>query len=209
MRGVRLTDANLSGVNFSGAILEGADFHGARLTGANFEGAVLTGVPVESLPFTQAQLSHCVLDPSQSARDKAPLLMAALEQAHAWVTTAGSRGEPAVLDGEDLRPIAQSLTGLSLAGLSAAGVCAIGVDFSGCRLDGANFEGADLRCAKFDGAILRGASFKNAKLSHARFKSAILEPLILSDGRRHPPNFQGAELAGADFTTIIGDAPAI
>ena len=207
MRGARFTDANLAGVNFAGAILEGADFVGAQLTGANFDGAVLTSVPVEMLAFTKDQLRTCVLSPSPEALDRAARLVAVLEEARAWVSSAGRRGAPGVLDGEDLRTISQTLPGRNLAGLSARGACGVGVDFSGCRLEGANFEGADLRGARFEGANLRGASFKNARLAHARFKGANLEPLILPDSRRHPPNFTGAQLARADFTDVLGGSP--
>ncbi len=207
MRGARLTDANLAGVDFSGAILEGADLRGAQLTDAVFDGAILTAVPVHTLGFSKEQLSNCVVDPSQAALDLAPRLLKALEEAGAWVASDGRSGAPAILDGQDLRPIGQALAGRNLVGLSVKGGCAVGVDFSGCSLEGANFDGADLRGAKFEGANLRGASFRNAKLSHARFKGAILQPLVLPDGRHHHPNFSDAVFAGADFSAIVGKSP--
>ncbi len=123
-----------------------------------------------------------------------------LDQAELWVETGGRRGAPAVLDGEDLRPLAWRLRGRVLTALSARNVCAVRADFSGSQLQGANFEGADLRGAVFEGADLRGANFRRAMLSHASLCRADLRPLALGDGRLHFPDFAGAAMERTDLT---------
>jgi uncharacterized protein YjbI with pentapeptide repeats len=144
-----------------------------------------------------------VLDPSAAAIDRAPALLARLLSARRWAESGGKRGAPAVIDNEDIRPLAGVLRARQLTALSARGVCAIHLDFSGSELQGANFDGADLRGAVFDGADLRGASFRYAKLSHARFAQADLAPLLLPSGRWHPTTFEGAELDRVDFSTTV------
>jgi uncharacterized protein YjbI with pentapeptide repeats len=200
LRGARLRNANLKGANFTGAILEGADLSGAKLTDALFHEAVLTNVNIADLALTADQLSGCVLDPGPQALAKMPQIAAMLRAAADWVESGGKLGSPAVLDGEDLRPLGAAFQSRLLTGLTARGVCAIRVDFSGSELQGAVFDDADLRGAIFEGADLRGASFRNAKLSHASMRRANLAPLTLGDGKQHFPDFAGCNLERADFT---------
>ena len=207
MRGVRLRNANLKGADFSDSILDGADLSGAKLTDANFKGAVLTGVEVDRLPLSEAQLEVCVTDPGTPALQRAEALCDMLDQAELWVETTGRQGAPAMLDGEDLRPLAWRLRARMLTALSARNVCAIRADFSGSQLQGANFEGADLRGASFEGADLRGACFRGAKLSHASLCRADLRPLALPDGRMHFPDFSGAIMERTDLTLTVAARP--
>jgi uncharacterized protein YjbI with pentapeptide repeats len=116
-------------------------------------------------------------------------------------------GEPAHLDGEDLRPIAHAFAGRRLTALSAKGACAVGVDFAGAHLQGARFEGADLRDADFTGADLRGASFEGAKLWHARFAQADLRALPLNSGLARGVNLKDATFAEGAFAESLTDPP--
>ena len=199
MRGVRLCAANLKGANFSGAVLDAADFTGARLTDAVFTDAVLTGLVGAEPNLSEEQRSACVRDPDAEARERATILLWALQRADEWVNSNGERSEPAVLDDADLRPLSGAFRGRALPALSAKRVRAIGLDFSGGQFQGAMFDGADLRGAIFEGADLRGASFRKAKLSHARFSRADLTPLVGANGKLHHPSFDGASLERTDF----------
>ena len=203
MRGVRLCSANLKGANFSGAVLDAADFTGSRVDGALFTDAVLTGLVGAQPALSEEQRRSCVFDPDAEALSRVPVLMWALQRAADWVASGGERSEPAVLDDEDLRPLAQAFRNRPLQALSAKRVCAIGLDFSGAQLQGAVFDSADLRGAVFEGADLRGASFRGAKLSHARFARADLAPLIGAAGRQHHPAFDGAFLERVDFSRTV------
>ena len=208
MRGVRLRNANLKGADFADAILDSADLVGAKLTDCNFKGAVMTGMEVGRLPLTQEQLQGCVIDPGELARKRAEALCDMLDQAEVWVESGGSRGAPANLDREDLRPLGWRLRARVLTALSARDACAVRADFSGSQLQGANFEGADLRGANFEGADLRGACFRGAKLSHASLCRADLRPLALPDGRMHFPDFSGAVMERTDLTLTVAARPA-
>jgi uncharacterized protein YjbI with pentapeptide repeats len=203
MRGVRLCAANLKGANFTGAVLDAADFTGAKLTDAVFRDAVLTGLAGAPPTLTEAQKQTCVFDPDAEARSRAPVLLWALQRAVEWAETGGEKSEPAVLDDEDLRPLAGAFRGRPLPALSARRARAIGLDFSGAQLQGSNFEGADLRGAVFEGADLRGVCFRGAKLSHARFGRADLASLTGANGKPHPPVFEGACLERADFARTV------
>ncbi len=205
MRGVRLCAANLKGANFTGAVLEAADFTGAKLVGAVFHEAVLTGLAGAAPALTEEQRRTCVFDPGPDARARAPVLLWALQRAVEWAESGGEKSEPAVLDDEDLRPLAGAFRERALPALFARRVRAIGLDFSGAQLQGSNFEGADLRGAIFEGADLRGVNFRGAKLSHARFSRANLTPLTGANGKPHPPVFEEASLERADFSRTVFD----
>jgi uncharacterized protein YjbI with pentapeptide repeats len=184
MKRASLTGANLKGVNFNGALLQGAIFKGAKLADVTFRGAVLTGVNLRDLDVPASALEGAITEPSAEAAAHAMDLKPRLDVHQLWIRTGGKEGAPAVLDGEDLRPLQSFFAGRHLTGLSARNAIAIGVNFSGCQLQGARFEGADLRDADFSEADLRAASFRGALLAHARFARANLLPLTLKDGRQ-------------------------
>ena len=203
MRGVRLCAANLKGANFTGAVLEHADLSWAKLTDAIFKDTVLDGVDLERITLTADQLSGCVFGPDTAALARGELIRERLRRAEEWVQSGGRYGEPASLDGEDLRPVQGAFRGRVLTALLARRVRAIHLDFTGSSLQGAIFDGADLRGAVFDNCDLRGASFANAKLSHARFAGADLTPLVLPGGRPHPVSFEGATTHRTDFSAAL------
>jgi uncharacterized protein YjbI with pentapeptide repeats len=179
LRHASFRNAKLDNANFTDALLEDASFHGARMRNACFRDAVVWGID----NLTPKSLSHALPAPNAAARERAKLVFSALQAHHDWFVSNGKRGQPALIDREDLRPLGDSLRGLCLAGLSARHVLAVGVDFSGCQLQAAKFDGADLRAAAFDRADLSGTSFRRAKLAHATFKNAAIRDLILCTGQ--------------------------
>lgn len=200
LAGASLRDANLKNADFSGANLSGVDLRGARLEGARFQAAILSGVDLTRLSIGPSALKTCVLDPSPEACARVGEVERELDRAHDWVAT---RGQPANLEGFDLRPAAHLFRERLLAGLHAKGATAIGVDFTGAQLQGASFEGADLRAANFTRADLRGVSFLNANLAHAVFTEANLSELDLHSGLRLATRFDGAVLDGTGLRAKI------
>jgi len=208
MKGVSFGGAHLHGADFTGALLHGAVFKGAKLVDTSFKGAVLTGIDLKDIPVPPEALEGCILDVTEEAEAKAAALKDALDAHEEWVVSDGKRGTPAVLDGEDLRPLQGVLAGRELTALSARKVLAIGVDFSGCALQGAKFHGADLRDADFAGADLAGACFRDAKLAHASFAKAKLTALLLLRGACVAPDFAGAEVVQEQLQAAIRDETA-
>ena len=201
LQGARLRDANLKNADFTGANLNNADLVGAKLEGVRLTGAILTGVEVKRLAIAPSALRECVLEPTEEAVARLSHIARELDRAQDWIT---SGGQPAQLDGFDLRPAAELFKGRLLAGLHAPGACGIGIDFSGAKLQGADFEGADLRGASFKGANLRGVSFVGANLAHAVFDEAEIGELELRPGQILRTRFDGARLTG---TRIPGFNP--
>lgn len=199
MKGVKLRNAKLKWANLTGALLQGADLAGADLTGVQFAGAVLTGVRFERTIIDPAALDDCVVDPTHEALRLAPSLEGQIVENTRWVATNGKAGKPAILDNQDLRPLAKLFAGRELAALSAKGACSVGVDFRGAQLQGACFDGADLRDADFTSADLRGASFNGALLWHAKFDEADIGPLALAGGSTRDFSFKGAQFAPGCF----------
>ena len=179
MKGASFGNAKLDGVNFGGALLQGATFKGARLTNVSFKGAVLIGVNLAELAVPAAALADCVKDPIPLPTEKLDELRKCLDAHSLWIDSDGAQGAPAVLDGEDLRPLAGLLRGRSLSGLSARNAIGIGIDFSSGHFQAAKFDGADLRDANFSNADLRGVSLRGATLAHAKFERN--RPEILAD----------------------------
>jgi uncharacterized protein YjbI with pentapeptide repeats len=209
LRNASFGKAKLEGAIFNGALLLGTQFRGAELTNASFTGAVLMGVTMAELNLPPEAFVDCVFDVTEAARAKSGLLKDKLVQHQQWVLSDGREGAPAVLDGEDLRPLGNALAGRNLVGLTARGVIAIGLDFSRSQLQGAKFDGADLRGADFSGCDLSGVSFHAAKLVHARFERARLGNLKLRNGEVLSPNFLGADAQADQFRdAVLDDSPA-
>lgn len=204
MKGVSFGNAKLEGANFSGALLHGATFKNAQLTNANFSGAVLTNVNLAELNVPPESLAGCVQDISPEAAARFDELKMRLERHQQWLITQGSEGRPAVMDGEDMRPLAQLLVGRRMAALSARNVIGIELNFAGSELQAVKFDGADLRGANFSKADLRGTSFRDAKLSHAIFEGANMAPLPLSDGTILPVDLAGADATKEQLDKAVG-----
>lgn len=207
LKGASFGNAKLEGANFTGALLQGATFKGARLTNVSFRGAVLTGVNLKELGVPAHALAGCIADPSPLSEDGTAVMRARLDQHQRWVETGGAEGAPALLDGEDLRPLQDLLVGRSLTGLSARNAMAIGLDLSATQLQAAKFDGADLRDVNFSGADLRGVSLRSAKLIHARFDKADLRKLVLNNGTCLIPDLTGAEVMPDQFFGALSDGP--
>lgn len=176
LRQASFRHAKLDNANFTDALLEEASFQGARLRNACFRNAVFSGEAPKAL-------GQILPPPNAVARARARIVFAALLAHHEWFSSNGKKGQPAMIDHEDLRPLGDAVRGLCLAGLSARSVIAVGVDFSGCQLQAAKFDGSDLRAAQFNAADLSGTSFRHAKLAHATFKDAAIRDLILCTGQ--------------------------
>lgn len=73
-----------------------------------------------------------------------------------------------------------------------------GADFSGSDLQGVSFFGANLEDAK-----LVGANLTNATLDSARFVDADLTNAVLEGAFAFNTKFNGAAIAGADFTDVL------
>jgi uncharacterized protein YjbI with pentapeptide repeats len=183
LRHASFRNAKLDFANFTDALLQGAMFRGARLRHVCFRDAIMSGVNLDELDLPPRTLKHDLPPPSPAAHERARPLMAKLIAHHEWFVSDGKRGKPANVDGEDLRPLAESLKWLCLAGLSARNVIAVSVDFSSCHLQAAKFDGADLREASFTGADLCGASLRHAKVAHACFENARMQDLVLCTGQ--------------------------
>jgi uncharacterized protein YjbI with pentapeptide repeats len=205
LRNASLGKAKLDGAIFDGALLLGTNFRGAEISRASFAGAVLMDVVDLALPHEM--FSDCVLDVTPAARAKAGALREKLTMHQRWVSTDGHEANGAVLNGEDLRPLAGQLAGRCLIGLAARSVIAIGLDFSRSQLQGAKFDGADLRGADFSGADLSGASFFGAKLVHARFFRTTLGNVTLRNGDVLQPNFFGSDASFDQFreASVVGE----
>jgi uncharacterized protein YjbI with pentapeptide repeats len=206
LRGASFANAKLDGANFSGAMLRGANFKGAEIKNARFTNAILTGVNLSDLHVPSEQLVDSIREAGPDAFAKADALKAALEAHQRWIAGQGREGQPAVLDGADLRPLHQSFANRRLGGLSARNTTGIEIDFSGSELQAAKFDGADLRGANFSRSNLRGASFKGAKLFHANFDGAALGSLPLANGTVLAANFEGAELLERQFDGAVRES---
>lgn len=205
MKGARLGGSRLKGANFSGALMQGVDLAGADLTGARFHDAILTGARVDRALIDPSALRHCVMDPTPAAYGRTPQLLLRLEQNRVWVESNGKVGKPASLDGEDLRPLGDAMSGQPLTAMSAKGCQAVGVNFRNAQLQGACFDGADLRDADFTSADLRGSSFVGARLWHARFSDTDLRSLVLPGGQRREVDFSMASRSPTSFDRSLTD----
>jgi hypothetical protein len=76
-----------------------------------------------------------------------------------------------------------------------AGVKLEGQDLRWSNLENANFEDSKLEGANLQGSLLSGVSFKNARLTRVSFRYSRLYP--------RAANFEGADIAEADFRDII------
>ena len=207
MKGASFGNAKLDNANFTGALLQGANFKSAKLSNVIFRGAVLTGVDIKELAVPPEAMTGRVRDVTPEAAAKFDALKARLDAHQLWTSTGGAKGAPAVLDGEDLRPLLQLLVGRPLAGISAKGAIGIGLDFSGSQFQAAKLDGADLRDANFSNADLRGVSFKGAKLAHARFDKANLGRLQFNNSAMLAPDLSGTDAIELQFRTAILDGP--
>jgi uncharacterized protein YjbI with pentapeptide repeats len=205
MKGASFGNAKLDGANFTGALLHGAIFKNAILKNSVFKNAVLTGVNLADLQVPPEALEGSIQDITAQAAARSDELKSRLDAHQQWIATQGQQGRPAVLDGEDLRPLDKLLVGRTLSGLSARHVIGIGIDFSAGQLQAAKFDGADMRGANFSKADLRGASFQGTKLQHAIFDGADLRPLHLTNGTIVSPDLTGAEVTKEQLHNAIRD----
>src|SRR3990167_10255032 len=115
LKGAKLARANCKDANFAGAIFDGVDLAGANLEGANLSNTVLCDVDVRAARLSDAtNMLGAIGATSSEAMAKAPSLLDQALANHLWCKTGGREGRPAILDGEDLRPLGDKLRGLRL-----------------------------------------------------------------------------------------------
>jgi uncharacterized protein YjbI with pentapeptide repeats len=205
MRGAKLVGANLKNASLRGAVIDDVDVRGANLESADFTDAVLTRVDLAQARTMGAVMDRCLCDPGAEAAARAALIFVKLAAHREWVTSGGKSGEPAVLDGEDLRPIAD-MAGAFLTAVSARNACLAGMDLRRISLQGALLDGADLRGAILREADLRGASLLGANLKQANLRGALLSALPFKVDREKPTQLAKASLRYADLRDAdLGD----
>lgn len=126
--GANLNRANLKDAILTGAMMENASVDRCNLEGACMTGAILTGVTLELADTKGADLTGVLRSPGDEALARAEVLAEKALDANAWTESGGVFGEPAVFDGEDLRPLGDRLKDLKLPGLSARHACFAGMD---------------------------------------------------------------------------------
>jgi uncharacterized protein YjbI with pentapeptide repeats len=139
-------------------------------------------------------LDGCLCDPSPAANARGAIILLKLAAHREWVTTGGKSGEPAVLDGEDLRPIGD-LAGAFLTAVSARNACLAGMNLSRISLQGALLDGADLRGVTLRQSDLRGANLTGANLGQADLRRALLGALPFKIDREKPTAPDPGQLA--------------
>jgi uncharacterized protein YjbI with pentapeptide repeats len=205
MRGAKLIGANLKNASLRGAVIDDVDVTGANLEAADFTNAVVTRVDLAAAKTQGSIMDGCLCDPSQVANERAPIILLKLAAHREWVTTGGKSGEPAVLDGEDLRPMG-NLAGAFLTAVSARNACLAGMDLSRISLQGALLDGADLRGVNLRQSDLRGANLTGANLGQADLRRSMLSALPFKIDREKPTALAQASLRYADLREVdLGD----
>lgn len=198
MRGAKLVGANLKNASLRGAMIDNVDVRGANLESADFSDAVVTRVDLTQARTMGAVMDRCLCDPSADATARGAVIFARLAAHREWVTTGGKSGEPAVLDGEDLRPMG-SLAGAFLTAVSARNACLAGMNLGRISLQGAQLDGADLRGVNLREADLRGANLSGANLGQADLRRAMLSSLPFKADREKITALEQANLRFADL----------
>jgi uncharacterized protein YjbI with pentapeptide repeats len=154
----------------------------------------MAGVDTSTARTSGAAMQGCLTASTERALSRVEEIHQRCLANQAWCKTGGKEGEPARLDGEDLRPLGDRLKGLRLTAMSAAGACMVGIDLSGTQLQGADLRNADLRMANLRGADLRGAKLAGANLTKADLRQAFLSPLPLGPERKTLVDLKAARL---------------
>ena len=198
MRGTKLAGANLKNANLRGAVIDNVDVRGANFESVNLSDAVFTRVDLTQTRMKNAVMEGCLCDPSADTTQQAAIIFAKLAAHREWVTTGGKSGEPAVLDGQDLRPMGD-LAGAFLTAVSARNACLAGMNLGRIALQGALLDGADLRGVNLRGADLRGANLSGANLGQADLRQSLLSSLPFKADREKITDLTGASLRYADL----------
>jgi uncharacterized protein YjbI with pentapeptide repeats len=198
MRGAKLVGANLKNASLRGAVIDNVDVSGANFEAADFTNAVVTRVDLAKARILGSIMDGCLCDPSAAANARSAILLTKLATHREWVTSGGKAGEPAVLDGEDLRPLG-GLAGAFLTAVSARNACLAGMDLGRISLQGALLDGADLRGVNLREADLRGANLSGANLGQADLRRSLLSSLPFKIDREKPTALAHAKLRYADL----------
>lgn len=180
LKGVVLSEANLSSCNFIECDVTGVDFQRAALASVNFvtckaDGAHFAGATLPGATFVQGT-SLAAADFTQANLAGANLAECKLD---------GARFVRAKLDGANLG--LASLVGCDARLASAKGALLRRTLLAGARLAGADFKDAILQHADLRGADLRQANLFGADLSRVRVDSDVrLDGALLERARTYP-----------------------
>ncbi len=202
LKGIDLSNTDLSRASFDDAILIGANLSSANLSQSDFFRANLSMANLNKAKLKDAVLISTNLsgaDLGESSLDNANLLGANLSGAVLTrATLIGADAYEANLSGANL--IQADLSGaslmradLSMADLSNANLQ--GADFSSSKMQKANLSHADLRGADLVNVDLQGAILRNANLQGAKLWSPDLEVEEYKYA-----NLKDADLTNADLT---------
>ena len=135
---------------------------------------------------------------------RAGMLAAKLDAHQQCIASDGAKGARAVLDGEDLRPIANLLVGGGhVTGLSACRVLAIGLTSRDVSSRARGSTTPTCANATSPTPISVVPRFRNAKLAHANFENADLDSLRLPDGTDMPADFTGSSATKSRLFSAI------
>ncbi|MFZ5448580.1 MAG: pentapeptide repeat-containing protein [Thermodesulfobacteriota bacterium] len=125
-------------------------------------------------------------------------------QEHAlWITSKGREGEPANLEGADLRRVEldkANLSRVSLRKANLSGAFMTEANLSGAWLHEANLSGVDLFMANLSGAKIDKANLSRARLSSANLNRAYLRDADLSQARLNGANLSRANLYNSNLS---------
>jgi len=187
----RLDQANLEGANLFDAVLRASSMEGATLDKANLYQACLTQVRAEGASFRSAHLAAA--DLLRANLDWATLVGADLTDARlADARLARTDLRSAKIEGADFSRA--DLTGAILQDLKLAGAKFTGARFSHADLSRCDLEGMVLPGAAFADANLREALLTGSSMPGADFRRACLQAAGLAE-----VNWEGADLRGADL----------
>jgi len=211
MRGMDLSDEQMTSTTFSSTDFTGTNFSGANLAGSTFTRASLRGATISSgttlvgsnfnyVDFTGAILAGA--DFSSISLGYSNLSMVDLRSA--------------VLISTDLTYV--ELSGANLSGVDARSanftyMRGVMADFSGANLRSATFDQANLTMANLSGvdgygvnfsrAILRGANLTGADLSSATLTSTVFSATtVVTDLVLANASMAYADLSGVDLSTV-------
>ncbi|MBD2578483.1 pentapeptide repeat-containing protein [Oscillatoria sp. FACHB-1406] len=220
-RGVNLNEANLRGVrlseiNLSGANLNIANLSGANLSRANLDRARLNVARLNAANLSGAKLNRALLNVANLIRadlGKAELVEALIMRAElVRAELSGANLTSANLTGTDLREATLRGANLSYCNLSEVNlrdailtgaileqVILSSADISRTDLSGANLRDAELSQANLNRANLSGADLHRANLRWVDLSGANLRWADLSQTKLSGANLIGADLSHANL----------